>query len=185
MFLPLPLISPVTPGPATEPSTVAAAVDAARDLYAAASYREALDALSKAADGTQATSAVYEYQALCLLALGRRDEAATAFSKLVERDPMFQGDQNAFAPSVRELFETVRRETLPKAARRRFAAARAAFEQNDYGTAAQGFVEVGRLLDEMSAMKAAPEGADDLRLLTAGFADLSQSRLRLSVAHPA
>jgi len=31
----------------------------------------------------------------------------------------------------------------------------------------------------------APEGADDLRLLAAGFADLAQSRLRLSVAHPA
>jgi len=184
MILTLALISAVSLGPATDPSTVAAAVDAARDLYAAASYREALDALSKA-DGTQATSVVYEYQALCFLALGRRAEAATAFSKLVERDPMFQGDQNAFAPSVRELFETVRRETLPKAARLRFAAARTAFEQNDYRTAAQGFAEVGRLLDEMSAMKLAPEGADDLRLLAAGFADLAQSRLRLSVAHPA
>lgn len=184
MLLTLVLVSTMSLTAAADPSTDGAAIDMARDLYAAAAYREALEALAKA-EGSRPTAAVYEYQALCLLALGRKDEAVTALSKLVEHDPTFRVDLDELAPSVREVFESVRRETLPKAARRRFASAREAFEQGDYRTAAEGFVEVGRVLDEMSAMKLGTEDADDLRILVAGFKDLAQSRLRLAVTHPA
>jgi len=184
MLLTLVLVSTMSLTAAADPPTDGAAIDTARDLYAAAAYREALEALTKA-EGSRPTPAVYEYQALCLLALGRKDEAVTALSKLVEHDPTFRVDLDELAPSVREVFESVRRETLPKAARRRFASAREAFEQGDYRAAAEGFVEVGRVLDEMSAMKLGTEDADDLRILAAGFKDLAQSRLRLAVTHPA
>jgi tetratricopeptide (TPR) repeat protein len=184
MLLTFVLVSTLSLGSTSEQSTAAAALQTARDQYAAASYREALDTLSKA-DGDQAAPAVYEYQALCLLALGRKDEAVSAFAKLIERDPMFRADRDDLAPSVRDLFETVRRETLPKAARRQFAKAREAFEQNDYRTAVDGFAQVGRVLDEMDTMKLQTEDASDLRMLAAGFVDLAQSRLRLTVEHPA
>ena len=122
MFLTLALFPTMSLGPRRPSRLSPPAIDTARDLYAAASYREALEALAKA-EGTRPTAAVYEYQALCLLALGRKDEAVTALSKLVEHGPDVPGDLDALAPSVRELFESVRRETLPKAARRRFASA--------------------------------------------------------------
>ena len=86
------------------PACSEATVSAVRDLYASASYQEALDVLVRV-EGSDAPPALYEYRALCLLALGRQTEAAAAFTTLVEREPLFQPDPESLSPSVRQLFE--------------------------------------------------------------------------------
>jgi tetratricopeptide (TPR) repeat protein len=179
------LMVAVSIGSATDQSALATSIDTARDLYAAASYREALDTLSKVDSAETPPPSFYEYQGLCLFALGRKEEASDAFTRLVERDPLFQIDLDGLAPSVRTLFESVRRETLPKAARQRFAGARQAFERGDYQAASVGFAGVGRILDQIAALGLATDDTKDLATLASGFADLVEARLRPTVSHPA
>ena len=56
----------------------------AKALYAAAAYAEALAAVSDAD-----TAEAHEYRALCLLALGRQDEAEQAAEAMVRTDPRY------------------------------------------------------------------------------------------------
>ena len=179
------LMVAVSVGSATDQSTLATSIDTARDLYAAASYREALDTLSKADSAETPPPSFYEYQGLCLFALGRKEEAAAAFTRLVERDPLFQIDLEALAPSVRALLESVRQEILPKAARQRFTGAREAFERGNYQAASAGFADVGRILDQVAALGTASDDTKDLATLARGFADLVEARMRPMVSHPA
>src|SRR5262249_35996252 len=61
-------------------------VSAAKRLYEAASYEDALNLLANTNVSVDADSAD-QYQALCLLALGRRAEAERVIERLVLRRP--------------------------------------------------------------------------------------------------
>src|SRR5262245_5887563 len=71
-------------------SQVSAAPDLAnvRELYASASYAEALEVLG-ALEGADNTEVVEQYRALCLLALGRTTDAERALERIILRRPLY------------------------------------------------------------------------------------------------
>ena len=146
---------------------------AARELYASARYDEALAMLN----GLPATSAsstaerkyVEQYRSLCLLALGRGNEAEQAIAAVVTVDPSYHPSEAEASPRVRAAFTDVRRRLLPEIARSRYADAKASFERKDFPQAEQQFRSLLALIDD-------PDMGGrlvDLRVLVAGFLDLS------------
>src|ERR1700754_4912331 len=112
---------------------------AARDLYAAARYDEALAMLNGLRPQETANSAnlrsIEQYRSLCLLALGRGSEAEAAIAVVVASDPMYQPTETEASPRVRTAFSEVRQRQLPDIARTRYAAAKSAYDRKDYSSA--------------------------------------------------
>jgi len=146
---------------------------AARDLYASARYDEALavlDDLHPAAD-TSVTErrSIEQYRSLCLLALGRGQEAETAIAQVITADPAYVPSDAEASPRVRSAFSEVRHRLLPDIAKARYADAKATFDRKDFPAAADAFRSVTNLLDDPDMNGALP----DLKVLAKGFLDLS------------
>jgi TonB family protein len=147
---------------------------AARQLYAAAAYEEAvamLDRLQQSAGSGAADREISLTRALCLLGLGRDADARGAMEALVDLDPRFEFDPADASPRVREMLRGVRAERLPGIIRQRYAAAKQAFDAKDFALAATGFMDVRELLAD--PLIADQGGLADLRTLAEGFGDLS------------
>ena len=144
----------------------------ARDLYAAARYDEALIVLNRLRpNDPNDLKTIEQYRSLCLLALGRTQEAEVAIAAVVAADPMFQPSESEASPRVRAAFSEVRQRQLPEIARSRYATAKATYERKDFIHAERQFSDLLRLIDD-------PEMAGrlgDLRVLVAGFLDLSSA----------
>ncbi len=156
----------------------AAAQDAlttARELYASAAYEEALTALARVTPDVKAKAGVEvdRYRALCLIALGKAQDAERAIESIVAADPFFQLASADAAPRVRTAFSTVRRRMLPTVARKMYADAKAAFDRKAYPEAVQLLDKTVRVIDLIDT----PNRADlaDLRLLASGFLVLSHA----------
>jgi hypothetical protein len=156
----------------------AAAQDAlttARELYASAAYEEALTTLARVTPDVKAKAGVEvdRYRALCLIALGKAQDAERAIESIVAADPFFQLASADAAPRVRTAFSTVRRRMLPIVARRMYADAKAAFDRKAYPEAVQLLDKTVRVIDLIDT----PNRADlaDLRLLASGFLVLSHA----------
>jgi len=160
-----------------------ATVAAVRDLYTSASYQEALDMVVRI-DGSDAPPVLYEYRALCLLALGRQQEAAAAFAALVERDPLFQPDPASVSPSVRQLFEAARRRTLPGVVEKHYRRGRGAYESGDYQVAADEFRLVVHVVETLDVAERA-ESVAEIKVLAEGFGRLAAEKLASPVTTPA
>lgn len=148
---------------------------AARSLYAAASYEEALAAL----DGPPASDAVEQVQqlrALCLLALGRNDEAEKAIAQLVLHNPLYKLPPGEVAPKLESLFHEVRRETIPTAARSLYAQAKTSYDARKWSLARDQFSQLLTLLADTDA---SPQRASlgDLKQLGEGFLKLTESEI--------
>ena len=144
---------------------------AARDLYASARYDEALTVLNGISRGGEPTDrkSVEQYRSLCLLALGRGNEAENAIAAVVTVDPLFVPAESDASPRVRAAFSEVRQRLLPEIAAARYTAAKAAFDRKDYQTAEPAFRELLALLrDPQMGNRQA-----DLAVLASGFLDLS------------
>ena len=146
---------------------------AARDLYAAARYDEALAMLNGLRPQETANSAnlrsIEQYRSLCLLALGRGSEAEAAIGAVVASDPLYQPSETEASPRVRAAFSEVRQRQLPDIARSRYATAKATFDRKEHGAAEHQFRDVLRLLDDPDM----GGRLGDLRVLVTGFLDLS------------
>ena len=146
----------------------------ARDLYASARYDEALIVLNSLRPNDNNTGdlkVIEQYRSLCLLALGRTQEAEAAIAAVVAADPMYQPSEAEASPRVRAAFSEVRQRQLPEIARARYATAKAAYERKDFVNAERQFSELLRLIDD-------PEMAGrlgDMRVLVSGFLDLSSA----------
>ena len=109
---------------------------AARDLYAAARYDEALMMLNglrpQESGNPTALRSIEQYRSLCLLALGRSAEAEAAIAAVVNADPMYLPTETEASPRVRSAFSEVRQRQLPEIARSRYASAKAAFDRKEY-----------------------------------------------------
>jgi TonB family protein len=158
-------------------ATPAAAQDgplaAARDLYSAARYDEALAVLNGLRPQESANSAnlrsIEQYRSLCLLALGRTSEAEVAIAAVVMADPMYLPNETEASPRVRSAFSEVRQRQLPEIARSRYATAKATFDRKEFVTAEQQFRELLRLIDDPDM----GGRLGDMRVLVSGFVDLS------------
>jgi tetratricopeptide (TPR) repeat protein len=148
-------------------------LSAARDLYAAARYDEALAMLNGLRPQETANSAnlrsIEQYRSLCLLALGRGAEAEAAIAAVVASDPLYQPTETEASPRVRAAFSEVRQRQLPEIARSRYAIAKATFDRKEYAASEQQFREVLRLVDDPDM----GGRLGDLRVLVTGFLDLS------------
>jgi TonB family protein len=148
---------------------------AARQLYASASYDEALAMLDHLKSGGAADAAVAnvieQYRAFCLLAVGHQPDAERAIETIVASDPAFRPDDTV-SPRLQSVFRDVRRRMLPVVVRQRYAGAKASFDQKAYQAAADQFDAVVRLLDSPDVVAADPALAD-LRTLASGFKDLA------------
>ena len=165
-------------------------VAAAKTLYAAGAYEEAIARLGSP-DAPGASAEGEQYRALCLLALGRSDDAKLAIEQLVTRNPFFTLYNSDVSPRLVTLLRDVRRRVLPARVRSLYAAARVDFEQRQYSKAATQLNEMIMLLaDEDLAADQASFG--DLKLLAEGFLLLSEREIaaatraaEIGVAKPA
>jgi hypothetical protein len=160
---------------AAVPSHAEDSIEAARTLYSAAAYEEALAVLERlATDGeTPQRMAVDQYRAFCLLALGRTSEAERAMEAVVSAEPLFRPSDTEASPRVRSAFASVRQRMLPIIIQRKYAEAKTAFDQKNYETAVVGFDQVLAGLADPSLSGPSASALSDLRTLATGFRELS------------
>jgi hypothetical protein len=152
---------------------------AARDLYAAAAYEDALAALNRLPETNrppEETRAIQQYRAFCLLALGRTAEAERSIEAVVLSQPGFRATDADMSPRLRAAFADVRRRVLPALIRQKYVQAKAAFDRKDFKVAGDGFADVLNMMTDPDAVAAAGQPPlSDLRTLAMGFRDLSVS----------
>ena len=151
-------------------------IAAARDLYASAQYDEALkmlDRLSSGAANHADRQSIDFYRTLCLLAVGRKDDADRTIEALVARDPLFR-PADELSPRTRSVFAEAKRRVLPGVVQQYYAEARRAFDRREYEAAAAAFKQVLDALNDPDIGVAAQQPPlSDLRTVAAGFHDLS------------
>ena len=165
-------------------ATIALAADAtaqnslaaARDLYTAAAYEDALQLLNRIRTSEHQSDdgqVIERYRAFCLLALGRRAEAESAIEFLVQAAPSYRPTDAEVSPYVRATFREVRRRTLPSVIQASYEMAKAAFDRKD-PNAADAFKAVLELSTDpdLGALRNQPP-VSELRTLATGFLALS------------
>jgi TonB family protein len=152
-------------------------LSAARELYAAAAYDEALSALNALASRGETiteSSTVALYRALCLYALGRNAEGDRAVEALVAQNPFYHAPMDELSPRMRTTVKETRRRMLPAFLQQKYSEAKVAYEQKDYAAAAEAF---GRVIDGLTdpdiATAATQSPLSDLGTLATGFRDLA------------
>jgi TonB family protein len=157
-------------------------LDRAKSLYASAAYDEALTVLDQLS-GTPApddSTSIVAYRVYCLLALDRQEEARALIDRLLHQSPFFVPSADEAPPKIQTIFRDVRRATLPKIAKERYADAKAAFERKDPRTARQ-FDDLLTLLDDPDLREWS--AAADLRSVASAFRDLTKA-VAVAVATP-
>jgi len=156
----------------------------AKDLYGVAAYDEALAVLNRLHQtaSPDVSSEVAGYQVLCLLALGRTDDAEKAIEALVTADPLYRPSESIMSPRTRGKFEAVRRELLPGIAQETYDKAKAAFDRHELPVALAEFERVVALLEDPGL--ADVQNMADLRRLAIGFRDLSKASATEVAAPP-
>jgi TonB family protein len=152
-------------------------LSAARELYASASYEDALAMLGRlnAAElPPDQGRAADQYRALCLLALGKSAEASQAIEAVVAADPSFHPSDSDVSPRVRAVFSEVRKRLLPGLVQQKYAIAKTAYDHKDYAAASNGFGQLLALYADPDLAHAANKPPlSDLRVLIDGFHSLS------------
>ncbi len=148
---------------------------AARDLYTAAAYDDALTVLNglRASDRREDNGLIEQYRAFCLLALGRATEADSAIEAAVTAAPFTQPSATDASPRVRSAFREVRRRVLPAIIERQYTDATAAFNRKD-STAAERFTQVLALIADSDLQSIANQARlSQLRAMATDFLALS------------
>ena len=154
---------------AAEQAAVVDNLARAKDLYASAEYEQALTILN-GADLVASGVEVDQYRALCLLALGRSDDALQVIQRIVEKNPLFEPSATQVSPRVQTTFRDVRKRMLPAIVRQTYAEGKAAFDVGEMDNAKTRFE---RVLAEVDALESlGSKEFTDLRLLAKGFVDL-------------
>jgi len=150
----------------------------AKALYDAAAYEDALTVLSPV-DMPEAQ----QYKALCLLALGRTQDAVGALEKLVTAQPTFEPSAQDVPPRFVTLVSDTKRKLLPSLARRAFNEGRDHFRNGSREEALTRFNLVIALTSDPSFKQSAD--AEDLRTLANGFIDLAKATAAPPTPSPA
>jgi TonB family protein len=140
----------------------------AKALYDAAAYEDALTVL-----GQVDLPEAQQYRALCLLALGRSQDAAAVVEHLVTTQPLYEASAQEAPPRFIALVSETRRKLLPQLARKAFSEGRDQFRSGSREDAVRRFDLVMALTSDPS-FRQTPE-AEDLRTLASGFIDLAKA----------
>jgi hypothetical protein len=147
---------------------------AARDLYASAEYDSALKLLDRlSGTSSEDQQSIELYRSLCLLAVGRTQDAERSVEMIIARNPLYQpGDD--LSPRMRTAFSEAKKRLLPSIVQQQYADAKGAFDRKEFESAASGFRRVMDALNDpdMGSAASKPPLAD-LRTLAVGFHDLS------------
>jgi hypothetical protein len=171
--------APQTPG--TGHSDDVAAI---KSLYASAAYEEALTRVSDPSTSGDSVQ-LAQYRALCLLALGRTDDADRAFTALITDKPLYAIAETEFSPKIVSTFHTIRKRVLPGATRALYARAKSDYDGKNLKTAAEEFRTVLTLLTDPD-MAGQDAAFADLKTLSEGFMGLATAALAEAekAAHP-
>ena len=150
----------------------AADLDDAKALYGNASYDEAIQKLNAIHNPAEANE-VDQYLALCLLALGRTDDAERPLEEILAREPLYVMDQADTSPKLLDLFHQVRRRVLPAAALEAYSQGRADYDAKRFSAAVDQF----KRLIEISSDPEAGDSVAPLKQLGDGFLVLSKAAL--------
>jgi len=149
----------------------------ARDLYTAAAYDDALAMLNslhapdrRPEDGR----AIDQYRAMCLLALGRSDEAKSAIEAVVAAVPSYRLSETEASPRVLAAFRSVRQVMLPGLIQKKYTEAKVAFDRRNLEAASEGFKQVLELLADSDLGSAANQPPlSQLRTMAVSFRELT------------
>lgn len=159
------------------PAATSAADDlsAVKDLYASASFEEALTRLASAEDrlGKEQTE---QYRALCLLGLGRTEEAESSLERMVAAKPLYSIPESDVSPRLVAMFREVRKRMLPGAARDLYAKAKADYDAKQYAAAASQFRDMLAVIND-SDMGDGAASLSDLKMLGEGFLKLADGEV--------
>jgi hypothetical protein len=149
----------------------------ARDLYTAAAYDDALAMLNSLHTVDQRKEdghAIDQYRALCLLALGRTDEATSAIQAAVAAVPSYHLSETEVSPRVLAAFRNVRQTMLPAIIQQKYAEAKTAFDRKNLPAASEGFKLVLELLADSDLGSAANQPPlSQVRTMAMSFRDLT------------
>jgi tetratricopeptide (TPR) repeat protein len=178
------IVSMVVTGLALTAAAAPAAADltTARALYANASYEEALtelNGLEASADPEQ----VEQVRALCLLALGRTEDAEQSLQRIVTQKPLYKLAESEVSPRLVAMFDEVRREALPAAARTLYTKAKASYDAKDFKSASGQFKEMLAIANDPDVAEE-DSTLDELKQLGEGFLALSDAAIA-AAAKPA
>ena len=152
-----------------------------RELYASADYEGALTALDRLGPDKNAgrTTEIDRFRVLCLVALGRSDEANAVIERIVADDPLHEFSATDAPPRIRAALTEVRRRLLPGMVRGWYAEGKAAFDRKAFPEAVEKLEKVVQVLESADV-----GGADlaDLRTLADGFLELSRKLVDVPAA---
>ena len=137
-------------------------------LYDAAAYEEALTLLAP-----EQVPEAQQYKALCMLALGRSQDATGAVETLVSATPTFEPSADDVPPRFMTLVAEAKKKLLPGIARRTFTEGRDQFRSGDREGALRKF-DLVMTLTSSPLLKETPD-AEDLQTLASGFIDLARA----------
>ena len=140
----------------------------AKALYDAAAYEEALTLLAP-----EQVPEAQQYKALCMLALGRSQDATGAVETLVSATPTFEPSADDLPPRFVTLVAEAKKKLLPGIARRTFTEGREQFRSGNHEQALRKF-DLVMTLTSSPLLKETPD-AEDLRTLASGFIDLARA----------
>lgn len=158
-------------------ATAQDSVHAAETLYAAAAYDEALAVLDRLqAQGVPAADIrqVQENRALCLLALGRIEDANLAIAAVVTADPLYRPDEASASPRVRAAYHEVRGRLLPGIIESHYHDARALYDNQQWADALKAFHQVVELAADPALDEAQARSVDEYRVLASDFGTLAE-----------
>jgi hypothetical protein len=150
----------------------------AKALYDAAAYEEALTLLAPVH-----VPEAQQYKALCMLALGRSQDATGAVEILVSASPTFEPSAEEVPPRFVTLVSEAKKKLLPGIARRTFTEGREQFRSGDREEALRKF-DLVLMLTSSPVFKETSD-AEDLRTLASGFIELARAATPATPVTPA
>lgn len=139
----------------------------AKALYAAASYEEALSVLASVN-----LPEAQQYKALCMLALGRGQDASRAVELLVTSSPSFEPSADEVPPRFVTLVSEAKKRLFPTIAMKAFSEARDQLKNGERDQAMKNFDLVLQLASSPGFKDTSD--AEDLRTLASGFIELAR-----------
>jgi TonB family protein len=163
-----------SPGRAAEDS-----LSAAKELYAAAAYEDALAMFGKLAESANPAIAaqIDEYRAFCLYALGRTQEAESVAQGLLRRNPLYKPQGEDISPRVEAMLTQVRKQVLPGLIREKYRSAKAAVDKKDFVEAEPQLVMLREMIASAEKLGIKDESVTDLGVLAEGFLDLARAAI--------
>jgi TonB family protein len=159
------------------PAGAQGSIAEARKLYQSADYDAALVMLDRLKNDPtmSADPEIAPYRVLCLLALGRNDEAERSIATILRQNPRYRPSEAETSPRIRAVFEDARRRMLPQIFQERYDAAKATFDRKDFQSAAEQFGSLVSLLDDPTLK--GEDSRADLRIVVSAFSDLARAAI--------